>query len=123
MITIICLLILYRTFQLIPCHPLLLMNALKTIDITKACGADNIPGRILRECAEQIVFPITMLFNKSLKASIFNSCLKRANVIPVFKSGKRDDVHIHRPKSLLSLLEKIFEKLVYDNVHTHNILK
>ena len=71
----------------------------------------------MRECAEHIAFPITMLFNKSLKAGKFPFCLKRANVIPVFKSGKRDDVHNYRPISLLSLLEKIFEKLVYDNVH------
>ena len=61
------------------------LATLKTIDITKACGVDNIPGRILRECAEQIAFPITILLNKSLKAGIFPSCLKRANVIPVFK--------------------------------------
>ena len=93
------------------------LATLKTIDITKACGADNIPGRILRECAEQIAFPITMLFNKSLKAGIFPSCLKRANVIPLFKSGKRDNLHNYRPISLLPLLEKIYEKLVYDNVH------
>ena len=73
------------------------LATLKTIDITKASCVDNIPGKILREYVEQIAFSITMLFYKSLEAGIFPSCLKRANVIPVFKSSKRDDEHNYRP--------------------------
>ena len=68
------------------------LAALKTTNITKECGADDIPGRMLRECAEQIAFPITSLFNKSLKAGIFLSCRKKAYTVPVFKSDERDDV-------------------------------
>ena len=64
------------------------LAAHKTIDVMKACGADDIPGRILHECAEQTALPITILFNKSIKINIFPSCLKKANVVPLFKSDK-----------------------------------
>ena len=60
---------------------------------------------------------VDVQFNKSLKAGIFPSCLKRADITPVFKYGERDDVHNYRPIPLLPQLEKIFEKLFYDNVH------
>ena len=69
------------------------------------------------EYAEQIAFPLTILFNKSIKTGIYPSCLKKANVVPVFKSGKRNDTPNYRPISLLPLREKIFEKLVCDKVH------
>ena len=70
----------------------------------KACVADNIPGRILREYAEQIAFPITIQFNKSIKTDILPSCLKKASAVPVFISGEHNDVHNYRPVSLLLLL-------------------
>ena len=47
------------------------LATLKTIDITKACGADNIPGRILRECAEQIAFPLLRCLINLLKPVYF----------------------------------------------------
>ena len=54
-----------------------LLAALKTTDITKACRANIIPGRILCDCAQQVAFPITILFNKSLKTGIFSSSQKK----------------------------------------------
>ena len=49
MIAEVCLHILFRTFQMIPLSSITInkcdiLAALKTINVMKACGADNIPG-------------------------------------------------------------------------------
>ena len=43
---------------------------------------------------------------------------KTAKVIPIFKSGERDDYNNYRPISLLSSFSKVFEKIVAKQVMT-----
>ena len=52
----------------------------------------------------------------SLMEGIFPSELKRAKVVPIFKSGESDKVLNYRPISVLSFFSKIFEKIMYNNV-------
>ena len=56
--------------------------------------------------------------NASLEQGIFPTALKVAKVIPIFKSGKRNDVSNYRPISLLSVFSKIYEKIMYKRVVT-----
>ncbi|KAK3508072.1 hypothetical protein QTP70_012309 [Hemibagrus guttatus] len=42
----------------------------------KSAGPDNIPGRVLRECAEQLVDVFTNIFNISLSSTFVPTCLK-----------------------------------------------
>ena len=41
-------------------------ECLRTLDTTKACGPDEIPARILKECASEISPSLCSLFNTSL---------------------------------------------------------
>ena len=50
------------------------------------------------------------VINASIKDGIFPTQLKMANVIPIHKGGKKDDVSNYRPISLLPTFSKIFEK-------------
>ena len=51
----------------------------------KACGPENIPGRILKETAREIAPSLCRLFNLSLTLGVFPAAWKRANITPIFK--------------------------------------
>ena len=49
---------------------------------------------------------------------VFPSVLKIAKLVPVFKKDSKLDYSNSRPISLLSNIEKILEKLMYNKLHT-----
>ena len=46
---------------------------LKNIDISKACRPDNLPGLVLKTCADDLCHPLLYLFRRSLCEGIFPS--------------------------------------------------
>lgn len=52
------------------------------------------------------------MFNQSIEQGIFPQPLKHATVIPIYKNGPKDKLGNYRPISLLSIISKIFEKLM-----------
>ena len=60
------------------------------------------------------------LFIKCLKESCFPDCWKVSSVVPVFKNvGGRSTTKNYYPVSLLSVVSKVFEKLVNDRIVDH----
>ena len=60
------------------------------------------------------------LFNKCLKESCFLDCWKVSLVVLVFKNvGKRTTAKKYHPVSLLSVVSKVFEKLVNNRIVDH----
>ena len=49
---------------------------------------------------------------------VFPSVLKFAKVVPVFQKDSKLDYSNYRPISLLSNIEKILEKLMYERLYT-----
>ena len=88
----------------------MVLTSLKQLDINKATGSDGIPVRLLKEIANQIAPSLTMLFNKSLRLGIFPKEWKLANILPIFKKGKRDFVENYRPISLLPVISQVLER-------------
>ena len=62
------------------------IKVLEDIDVNKAHGPNNIPGRLLKETPPEIASPIYCLFNISLSLGEFLDHWKFANVCPVYKS-------------------------------------
>ena len=60
-------------------------NALSRISAHKAAGPDNIPGRVLRACAEQLAGVFTDIFNLSLAQAAVPTCFKCTSIVPVPK--------------------------------------
>ena len=44
---------------------------------------------------------------------------KKANIVPVHKKGSRQDKQNYRPISLLPVLGKIFEKIIFEKLYCH----
>ena len=75
--------------------------------------------RLLKETANQMAPSLTMLFNKSLRLGIFPGDWKLANIVPIFKKGKRDFVENYRPISLLPVISKVLERCVLTGLRDH----
>ncbi len=60
-------------------------KTLSRINPRKAAGPDNIPGRVLKDCAEQLTDVLTDIFNISLSQAVIPTCLKSTTIIPVPK--------------------------------------
>ena len=63
-------------------------RVLASVNPRKAAGPDNIPGRVLKDCAEQLSDVFTDIFNTSLSQAAVPTCLKSATIIPVPKKSK-----------------------------------
>ena len=87
---------------------------LKTLCTSKATGLDNISAKIMRECADLISVSLCDLFKKSLLSGIFPDDWKCARVTPLFKQSEASDLNNYRPISVISIIAKVFERIVYD---------
>ena len=79
----------------------------------KSTGLDDIGPRILKLSYDIISPSITFLINKSLSLGIFPNVWKTANIIPIHKTGPKEDVNNYRPISILPTVSKIMEKWIH----------
>ena len=89
-------------------------SLLNKLSKSKATGLDNISAKLIRECADLISIPLCNIFNNSLSSGLFPDDWKCARVTPLFKQGERTDVNNYRPISVISIIAKVFERIVYD---------
>ena len=61
---------------------------------------------------------ISNLFNMCIQLGRYPDLLKLARVVPVFKTGNKSLLDNYRPISILSTLNKIFEKLIYKRMYS-----
>ena len=77
-------------------------------------GTDEVPSSILKTTPDNVLFALTHVFNLSLINGDFISGFKTAKVVLIHKKGFVTYVSNYRPISLLCLMSKILEKLVYN---------
>ncbi len=87
-------------------------NLLEKLDVRKAMGPDGVSAWTLRECREQLVEPIWYVINSSLKEGRVPKQWKRANIVPIYKGGKKTEPQNYRPVSLTSVVGKICEIVI-----------
>ena len=92
-------------------------NILRKIVPSKSPGPDAISGRILKNCASALSYPLTKLFNMSYRQGQLPDDWKTANVVPIHKKGRKDDISNYRPISLTSLVMKVFEKCLHRQIY------
>ena len=74
----------------------------------------------LKNCEPVLSYILAELFNKCVQESCFPDCWKVSLVVPVFKNlGKRSTAKNYRPFSRLSVVSKVFEKLVNNWIVDH----
>ena len=95
------------------------LRILESVKTNKACGPDGISARIVRECANELVAPLTLLFRQSLAQGTFPDKWKEANIVPIHKKGSTKEAANYRSVSLLPLFGKVLERIVCDILFTH----
>ena len=103
-------------FSTLQSTPAEVKRILSSLPIRKASGNDGISTRLLRECANSISVSLSALFNRSFNECHFPSAWKDALVVPVFKRGDRSNLSNYRPISLLPVVSKVCERVVYNKL-------
>ena len=96
---------------------------LDNLDINKAQGPDAVSGAVLKNCSKTLAYPLSILFNLSYNTGYIPQEWKLANVVPVHKKDDKNKVTNYRPISLTSLVMKVFERILYDELLTRTIDK
>lgn len=94
-------------------------DLLTNLDTNKACGIDNISPKLLRYCASPLLQVICHLFTISLSNSTIPKDWRTHNIVPVYKSGEKSSICNYRPISLLCVLSKVLERIVYNYMIDH----
>ena len=81
-----------------------------------AAGHGDITAVNLKLVARSINQPLAYHCNLSFTQGVFSNELKLANVLPLYKSEDPYSFNNYRPVSLLCVLSKVFEKVMYDRL-------
>ena len=89
------------------------------LKVESASGPDGIPPRVIKELKNEIVKPLTILFQKSMETGKIPDEWRKAEVTPIFKKGKKSDPGNYRPVSLTCVIGKMMERLVKEAMTDH----
>ena len=82
----------------------------------KSSPISTYPVKVLKYISEIISPILVSIFNKSLANGIFPEQFKVARVIPLYKGGNKSITGNYRPVSVLPILSKVFERVVFNQL-------
>ena len=95
------------------------LKHLETVNPGKATGLDNLPAKFIRDGAKHLAPPLTHIINLSLLSGKVPDELKSARVSPIYKKNSKTDPGNYRPVSVLCIISKILERVVYNQVESY----
>ena len=93
------------------------IRLLSKIDEKKATGLDRIPSKLLKTAANIVAPSLTSIFSRSILTGIYPNDWKVAKVTPLFKKGLKSDPNNYKPISVIPVVSKVFEKIVYNQLY------
>jgi hypothetical protein len=106
-----------NTFELKSTTSSMVCSHLDKLCKSKATGLDKISAKLLRYCPDLLSESLTVIFNCSINTGIFPDEWKCSKVIPLFKHGERRDLNNYRPISIIPVVAKVFERIIYDQIY------
>ena len=89
-------------------------------------GFDGLNAKLLKKIIPAVISQLTHLLNLCISNHTFPSPLKMAVITPVFKSGSRTQFSNYRPISVLPVISKVLEIIMFNQlvafIKDHNIL-
>jgi hypothetical protein len=92
---------------------------LRKLNPTKSSGPDELHPRVLQELSSVLSEPLSIIMQKSIDEEVLPQAWKDAHVTPIFKKGKKNQASNYRPVSLTSVVCKVLESIVRDQVMDH----
>lgn len=109
----------FEVLENINIEPEVIRKHILDLKVGKATGPDEIHARVLKEGIDSVTEALTLIFTRSLRFVEIPQDWKLANVVPIFKKGRKDDVSNYRPVSLTCIVCKILEKIVKGSISEH----
>ncbi|GAB0207084.1 mitochondrial enolase superfamily member 1 [Grus japonensis] len=94
-------------------------DLLRHLDTHKSMGPDGIHPRVLRELAEELAKPLSIIYQQSWLTGEVPDDWRLANVMPIYKKGQKEDPGKYRPVSLTSVPGKIMERFILSALTRH----
>ena len=96
-----------------------IQKLINKLDSKKSPGFDELSGKFLKLCAPYISETLATIFNSSISHGVYPELLKTARVTPIHKKGDKCDPSNYRPISVLSQINKIFEKILHIRLYKY----
>ena len=95
-------------------RPTTVKRELRRLNSSKATGPDNIPARVLKECADALCKPLSRLFSPWYAKRRQPALWKTARMAPIHKkkSKAQPSNSYYRPISLLIIIPKVMEAII-----------
>jgi Reverse transcriptase (RNA-dependent DNA polymerase)/Endonuclease/Exonuclease/phosphatase family len=87
-------------------------DAIRSLEPKKTLDCNNLSVWFISNFALTLSRPLHHVISTSFLTGIIPVQLKIAKVVPIFKSGNKEDTNNYRPISLLNVFSKILEKIV-----------
>ena len=91
-------------------------TAICNLKNSNSTGYDDFTTKFVKLSSSILAPALIKIFNLSVHTGIYPDNLKMAKVIPIFKKGDPTSVNNYRPISILSPINKIFEKIIYSRL-------
>lgn len=115
-----------KSMFLMPVNDEEVYSIVQKLDSKKSAGHDGVGARIVKKTICNIVTPLVSIFNTSFLTGTVPNNLKIAKVIPIFKKDNPELFSNYRPVSVLTIISKILERLVFNRcikfINDNNIL-
>ncbi|NXX31359.1 RTJK polymerase, partial [Nicator chloris] len=91
-------------------------EVLSCLNVHKSMGPDGIHPRVMRELADELAKPLSIIYQQTWLTGEVPDDWKLANVIPIHKKGRKDDPGNYRPVSLTLVPGKIMEQFILNAI-------
>ena len=93
-----------------------ILKIIRSLDINKAHGHDDISVRMVKICDDSMKKPLSVIYKNCIKTGMYPNVWKKSNIVPVHKKGDKEIANNYRPVSLPSIFGKVFAKIFFNSI-------
>ena len=106
----------FKNFDLPKANPKDRNKIIKSLNLKKVTGPDKTPPKLVKLAPNIVDCHIRNILNQNISFSTFSEQAIIANVRPIYKKDKREEIKNYRPVSVLSSFSKIYEKFIQESI-------